>query len=49
VLRIVLLVVVALALTVLLPFGSRRRVLCPLSAGLGLLAGLTWALVVLVS
>jgi hypothetical protein len=38
-------VVAALVLTLVLPFGSRRRVLCPLSASLGLLCGLSWALV----
>lgn len=48
-LRLVLAVLVALALTVLLPFGSRRRFLCPLSASLGLLAGLAWCAVVLLA
>lgn len=46
--RIALLILAALVLSALLPFGSRRRVLCPLSASLGLLAGLAWAVVVAV-
>lgn len=44
-----LLGVLAVAATVLLPWLSRRRVVCPMSASLGLLAGALWALVVLVA
>ena len=46
--RLVVLVFAALVLSALIPFGSRRRVLCPMSALLGLLAGLAWAVVVAV-
>ena len=48
-LRLVLLVVLALALTAAVPWLSRRRVVCPMSAALGLAAGLAWALVVVAS
>jgi polyferredoxin len=43
------LVVVALALTVLVPVLLRRRVLCPVSVLLGLAAGLAWAAVAVVT
>lgn len=47
--RTLLVVLVALGLLAGLAVGVRRRTLCPLSAGLGLLAGAAWALVLAVT
>jgi hypothetical protein len=42
-------VLVALTLTAAIPLLSRRRMICPASASLGLLAGAAWLAVTLIA